>query len=82
MDGIFALATVFAACELGQRITDAFDEVNFTFVQFDWYLFPTEIKRMLPVIIANAQQPYEMECFGSITCSRDVFKNVRFRIVY
>lgn len=28
------------------------------------------------MIIANAQEPVELECFGSIKCSRDVFKNV------
>lgn len=74
--GIFSLTIVLIACELGQRMSDAFDEMNFTIGQFDCYLFPIEIQRMLPLIIANAQQPVTLECFGSIKCTREVFKNV------
>lgn len=74
--GIFALALVFIICELGQRMSDTFDEIDSTLDKSDWYLFPIEIKRMLPMIIANAQEPVSLECFGSIICSRNTFKNV------
>lgn len=76
LNGFFCLALVLNDCELGQRMTDAFEEINFTLNQFEWYLFPIEIKRMLPAIIANAQKTVAVECFGSIACNRDVFKNV------
>lgn len=76
LDGISALALVFVACELGQRMTDSFDRVHFTLNQFEWYSFPIEIKRMLPMIIEIAHHPVSLECFGSITCCREVFKNV------
>lgn len=76
VNGIFGLTLVFICCELGQRMSDAFDKTNFTLVQLDWYLFPIEMKRMLPAIIAMIQRPVSMECFGSIICTRDVFKNV------
>lgn len=74
--GIAALALVFIICELGQSLSNAFDEINVTINQFDWYLFPNEIQRVLPMIIAHAQQPVLVECFGSIACTRDAFKNV------
>lgn len=74
--GLMALALVFINCELCQRISDAYEQVDITIVQFEWYLFPNDIQRMLPIIIANAQQPVELECFGSIKCGREVFKNV------
>lgn len=74
--GIGALATVLIASEIGQRITDAFDEIEYNLNQVDWYLLPIEIKRILPMMIANAQQPVSLECFGSIICSREVFKKV------
>lgn len=74
--GTSALTVVFIACELSQRMGDAFDEIGSTIDQFDWYLFPIELKRMLPMIMAIAQRPVSMECFGSIACTRDVFKNV------
>ena len=76
ISGFFALALVFIACELGQRMSDEFEGIDFTIDQFDWYLFPIEIKRMLPTIIAVAEQPVSLECFGSITCVREVFRKV------
>lgn len=77
LNGIFALATVFIACEIGHRMSEAFEGmIDFTIDQWDWYLLPKEIKRMLPSIMLNTQQPITLECFGSIKCSREVFKNV------
>lgn len=76
LNGTFGLILVFVACELGHRITDAFDRIDFTIDQLDWYLFPIEVKRVLPMIIVSAQQPVSVGCFGSIVCIRDVFKNV------
>lgn len=49
--------------------------------KLDWYLFPSAIRRMLPTLIANVQQPVEIECFGSINCCRDAFKQVSLFIV-
>lgn len=74
--GTFTFALVFIVCELGQRMCDAFDGIGSTIDQWDWYVFSVELKRMLPMIMANLQRPVEMECFGSITCGREVFKNV------
>lgn len=76
LSGVFALALVFISCELGHRINEAFDAVNVYIEQLDWYAFPVEIQRMLPMIIANVQQPVPLDCFGSITCTRAVFKDV------
>lgn len=77
--GILALVTVLIVCELGQRMSDAFDGIDFTTEQFDWYSFPINIKRMLPTIMAIVQQPAELECFGSITATREVFRKVSIK---
>jgi hypothetical protein len=42
--------------------------------QFKWYLFPSEIQRMLPLILNFAQQPIEIKCFGNMKNDRDTFK--------
>lgn len=72
----FGIATVFFACDLGQRVSDKWNEINSTIDQFDWYLFPNELKSILPTIIAIAQQPVELECFASFSLTREVFKKV------
>lgn len=76
LNGLLAFALVFIACELGQKMTDAFEEIDTTIGQIDWYLFPIEIKRMMLTIAANTQQPVTLECFGSIACTREVFRKV------
>lgn len=72
----YAVGLIFVACELGQRMSDAFEEICDLIGKFSWYSFPDKLKNNLTTIIIVAQQPVEIECFGSITCSRFSFKNV------
>lgn len=76
MNGLFGLVVVLIACEIGQRISDTFDQISFTIDQYAWYLFPIQIKRTLPMIMENSQESVSIACFGSIACTREVFKNV------
>lgn len=64
------------SCEFGQQFSDAFEEVNDKIEAFDWYLFPSELQRMLPMIMVVAQQPVELKCFGSISAVREISKKV------
>lgn len=72
----YAFSLTFIACENGEQMTNAFDEIHCVIDQFCWYRFPMEIKRMLPVLINAAQKEVTIECFGSVSCSRDAFKKV------
>lgn len=74
---IYAFGILFVSCELGQRITVAFDECSVIIEQFDWFLFPVEIQRMLLIVIHFAQQSIVIKCFGSAACDRETFKYVR-----
>lgn len=67
---------VFIACELGQRFSNSFNEINDVFDQLSWYLLPIGIQRLLPITMANIQQPAVIKCFGNIFCSRNQFKKV------
>lgn len=67
---------VFIACELCERVSEAFERIEDVMDQLNWYGSPTEIKRILPMIIVNTQEPVSIECFGSISCSRMVFQKV------
>lgn len=72
----YAFGLIFVVCELSQRVTNAFEDLNDVIAEFNWYLFPSKLKKMLPTIMIVAQQPIEFECFGSISCSREAFKKV------
>lgn len=76
VEALIALCIAFTACELGERMNYAFGRMNFTLDQLDWYLFPIGIKRIFPMIVGITQQSIELSCFGSITCTRIVFKQV------
>lgn len=72
----YAFGATFISCELGQRTNNGYCDIDAIMGQFDWYLYPNEIQRILPAIIANSQQPVYIKCFGSISCSRETFKKV------
>lgn len=67
---------LFAPCELGERICSEYDDINNLVSQYDWHLFPHEIQRLLPMIMANAQEEVGVKWFGSYLCNRLTFKVV------
>lgn len=73
---IYPFGCLFVVCEMGQRINLAFAQCIEMFDQFEWYLFPDGIQRMLPMIFYLTQQPFEIICFGSAACDRETFKSV------
>lgn len=72
----YAFGTVFIACDLGQRLNDAFAEIGELLYQCDWHLFSNKMRRTVVVILTVLQQPVSLQCFGSIGCNREVFKKV------
>lgn len=70
------IVMVFFSCEIGQRFSDAYKEIDDKIDEFNWYLMLMKIQRILPIIMINTQQPIFIECFGSSTCSRETFKKV------
>lgn len=74
--GCWSIAIVLFASEIGQRFNNGFVRIDDKINEFDWYLLPMNIKRMLPTMMINAQQPIYINCFGSLTCSRETFKKV------
>lgn len=51
--------------------------VDDEFNRLDWYLFPLEIHKLLPIVMNNVQKPIAIECFGIISASREQFKKVK-----
>lgn len=73
---IYAFGALTIACEVSQGVNQAFDECSEMFDQLDWYLFPIELQRMYPMILAFIQEPIEITFFGSMPCGRELFKCV------
>lgn len=76
VESLLAFGLAFFSCEMGQKFSDVYVDVNDIIDEFNWYAFPTEVKRMLPLIIHAAQQPVAIECFGSTMCVRETFQKV------
>lgn len=72
--------TLFMSCELSQRLSNSFLDINDLMNQFQWYRFPTKVKRILPMALMFVQQPVELEGFGSIVCCRETFGKVTVKI--
>lgn len=72
----YAFGSLFLVCDLGQRLSNAYDEIDFVINQLDWYQFPDEIRQVWPIIINMVQQSVEIRCFGSVSCNRETLKKV------
>lgn len=67
---------IFGVCELGDQLTCTFEEIEHVCDQFKWYLFPRNVKHMLPILIMAVRKPVELNVFGTISCSRITLENV------
>lgn len=76
LDADFTFTSVLIACELGQRSSDVFIEINDLFDQFQWHRFPVKMKHILTLTMIVLQKPVSIECFGSFFCCREAFKSV------
>lgn len=70
---------MFGVCELGQRMTNGFGEIDDEIEAFNWYLFPYEIQKILTTILIRVQMPIELQYFGSISATRENSKKVSFK---
>lgn len=69
-------------CEFGQRVTNAFESIEYTLQTLDWYSFPLAMQQNLLIIWAFTQKPIAFTCFGSISCNRKCFKQVNLKIIH
>lgn len=73
---------VFIFCEAGEMITLRFEQICDDIGQCDWYLYPAETQKILPIIIQCAQQPVTLRAFGKASCTRESFKTVSNRLKF
>lgn len=68
----------FLVCECGEQLSTRFTALSDTIWHSDWYKYPIEVQRMLPTIMINLQQQTDLQGFGNVLCTREIFKKVRF----
>lgn len=73
---VWSLAVVFCACEFGEKLSETFDRISYSYDQLSWHLFPSIAQRMLITQLAVAQKPVELLVIGEISCCRITLKNV------
>lgn len=57
-------------------IINSFNEINDMISVCDFYLFPMDIQRLLPMILMNTQRPVVFRGFGNMELSRRTFNRV------
>lgn len=67
---------IFGFCYFGEQVTSAFNDLHKTVYLCDWYSFPLKIRKFIPTILLNAQQPVHMRGFASFNCTLQTFKTV------
>lgn len=73
---IWAFILIFIICELSERLTTRFNEIHNEILQCDWYIFPHDVQRILPIIMSGTQNPFLFTGIGNIVYTRDAFKRV------
>ena len=73
---LWSFNLVLISCEFAEKVTTAFEDIDDEINQLHWYLYPYEVRKFLPTIMITVQDTVNVECFGSIPCNRETFKNV------
>lgn len=68
--------------EVGEMVTNQFEQFNDALNQCQWFLFPKKVQQMLVIFIANTQQPPIIQGYANRLCARDTFKRVNFKSNY
>lgn len=72
----YAFGLLFVVCELCQRTSNSFDEINDRIMTFNSYSFPHKIQKLLPIILIGTQKPFIAHFFGGISALRETFQKV------
>lgn len=72
----WAFIQMFGLCDLGENVTTRFSQIEDKICTCEWYIFRTNVQKILPILIRSAQKPVIVQGFANLTCTRDAFKKV------
>lgn len=73
-----SLFPFFVFCHFGGNLTYQFENVGDNLYQLEWYEYPMEVQKRLPIIIASTQKSIYMRGYGDTRSTYSVFKKVIF----
>lgn len=73
----WSFSQMFIFSELGERLSDRFNQLDTAIIYCDWYTFPLKLRKSLPMILEGTQKPIRLRGYGNVPCTRETFKNVR-----
>lgn len=72
----WSFVDICAFCEVGQMVTNQFDEFEVELEKCKWYLFETKFQRNYLIFLSIAEQPTTTYGYGHIECLRASLKKV------
>ena len=64
-------------CMIGDTVTTKFSNIDATLCACSLNEFPSEIRKMFPMVLAMTQKPVHIEGFMNVQCTREVLKKVK-----
>lgn len=65
-------------CEVGEKMSNNWVEIHDEIEKINWYLLSIETQKMIVAIMSFSQRSVFLDGLGSISGSREIFKEVRF----
>lgn len=81
-EGFWASAFIVFFCEFGHHVLNAFDDLNAAIDQFDWFRFPIQSRKMLPMIMMGCQKTSSIKGYGDILCIRETLRKVKHMLMF
>lgn len=72
----FVIFSIALFCDLGEAVSNKFDELNDVLYRSEWNTFSIGVQRTLPIILMATQQKVVPRGFGNLICFRQSFKKV------
>lgn len=73
----WAFAQICLFCECGERLSDQYNDIDIKLFQSNWYTFPKDIQKLIPILLNGTKRPAVLRGIGNIILKRKAFKNVR-----
>lgn len=72
----WSFIVIYVFCEMGEKVTNQFNEFGEELGQCNWHLFSMKLQRIYIIALANADQPTTIHGLGHIVCVRESMKKV------